>query len=230
MKDKNSDHTQKSEEKHAATEHAHENAAHSKDVHQHGHGHGAAEHKPGVDKPDAESASKHQADIEKLKVELAIANDKVLRLHADFENMRKRALRERNEIYRRANEDIMTELLPVLDHLDLALAAGEDVGEGHEAIVEGFKLVSEQLMTVLKKFGLEPIDAEGQPFDTCKHESISQMPSETVPEGIVMTQTRRGYMLGDKLLRPVQVVVSAGGEKPPAKTGKVESEGVDLEK
>jgi len=203
MKDKNHDHTQKNEEKHQPSEHAHGNAAHPKDTHQHGHG--ASEHKP-----DAEHAVKLLAEVEKLKTELAVANEKTLRLQADFENVRKRALRERNEIYRRANEDIMTELLPVLDHLDLALAAGEEVGEGHEAIVDGFKLVSEQLITVMKKFGLEPVDAVGQPFDTCKHEAISQMPSDTVPEGVVMTQTRRGYMLGDKLLRPVQVVISAG--------------------
>jgi molecular chaperone GrpE len=121
-------------------------------------------------------------------------------------------IKERTEIYARANEDIMLEMLPVLDHLDLALAtaAEHEITGPQAAVVDGFRLVSEQLLSVLKKFGLEPISAEGQPFDTNRHEAITQMPSETVAEGIVITQTRRGWMLGDKLLRPAQVVLSAG--------------------
>jgi molecular chaperone GrpE len=218
MKDKNHDHTQKNEEKHETPEHAHGNAVHPKDAHQHSHS--APEHKS-----DAEHVARHQSEVEKLKTELASVNDKMLRLQADIENMRKRALRERNEIYRRANEDIMTELIPVLDHQELALAAGEDIGEAHEAVVAGFKLVSEQLTAVLKKFGLEPIDAGGQTFDVEKHEAISQMPSDTVPEGTVMAQTRRGYMLGDKLLRPVQVVVSAGRGEAKAESGPEDKSG-----
>ena len=86
-------------------------------------------------------------------------NGRLLRLQADFENFRKRTLREKGELYRRANEEIMLELLPVLDHLDLALDAAADHG-ADEALIQGFRLVSDQMLSVLRKFGLEPIDAD----------------------------------------------------------------------
>lgn len=136
-------------------------------------------------------------------------NEHLLRLQADFENFRKRTLREKNELYRRANEDIMQEFLPVLDHLDLALEAA-NTHKAESAVVEGFRLVSEQILSVLNKFGLVPIDVEGQQFDPNRHEAISRMVSGEVPENTVITQVRRGYMLGDKLLRAAQVVVSEG--------------------
>jgi molecular chaperone GrpE len=212
MKDK--DHNNGNDaEKHAAAvpEHGHAEAGHVKDhmPHTHAHTHPPAEHSHSHEKAPP------QAETEKLKAahaELAAVKDRLLRLQADFDNVRKRAIKERSEIYARANEDIMLEILPVLDHLDLALAtaAEHEITGAQAAVVDGFRLVSEQLMSVLKKFGLEPINAEGQPFDANRHEAIAQMPSETVAEGSVITQTRRGWMLGDKLLRPAQVVLSAG--------------------
>ena len=227
MKDK--DHNNGNDaEKHAAAgpEHGHAEAGHGKDhmPHTHANSHPPAEHGHAHEKAPA------QTDSDKLKAahaELAAVKDRMLRLQADFDNMRKRVIKERTEIYVRANEDIMLEMLPVLDHLDLALAtvAEHEITGAHAAVVDGFKLVSEQLMSVLKKFGLEPINAEGQPFDANRHETIAQMPSETVAEGIVITQTRRGWMLGEKLLRPAQVVLSAG---PAAKAEGGEAEGTSL--
>jgi molecular chaperone GrpE len=176
-------------------------------------------------RPDTKGIGTTQAKEEKpsAEVELAALKDRFLRLQADMDNLRKRTLKEKTETYLRANEDILMELIPVLDHLDLALnAAGAGaVPATHGAVVDGFKLVAEQLMAALMKFGLEPIDAQGQMFDVNKHEAISQMPSETVPEGVVITQTRRGYMLGDKLLRPAQVVVSAGKAEDEPRIGRV---------
>ena len=134
---------------------------------------------------------------------------RLLRLQADFDNFRKRVSRERDELYRRANTDILSELLPVLDHMDLAIEAAE-THSADEAVVEGFKLVSEQLMTGLEKFGLKPVDAGGKAFDPNLHEAISRMPSDDVPEDKVIVQVRRGYVLGDRLLRAAQVVVSSG--------------------
>lgn len=141
-----------------------------------------------------------------------LIDEKLLRLQADFDNFRKRMLREKNELYRRANEELILELLPVFDHMELALAAAEEY-KAHGAFIEGFSLVSEQLMSVLKKFGLTPIDAEGMRFDPGRHEAISYIPSDKFPENAVITQVRRGYMLGDKLLRAAQVVVSGGEQK-----------------
>lgn len=138
-----------------------------------------------------------------------ILEERLLRLQADFENFRKRTLREKEDLYRRANEDIMLELLPVLDHLELAfLAAGTD---GEElAVVKGFRLVGEQLQQALQKFGLQPIETEDVDFDPNVHEAIQHLPSDKVPENAIIARTRAGYMLGNRLLRAAQVVVSSG--------------------
>jgi molecular chaperone GrpE len=144
-------------------------------------------------------------------------DDRYLRLQADFDNYRKRVLREKDDLYRRANEDLMEELLPVMDHLDLALGS---VGEAHahDPVVEGFRLVGEQLMTALSRYGLAPIETDAQEFDPNLHEAILHMPSADVPENVIVSQARGGYKLGEKLLRASQVVVSSGS---------AESEGSD---
>ena len=139
-------------------------------------------------------------------------DDRLIRLQADFDNFRKRVLREKDELYRRANEDLLEELLPVLDHMELALKAAVD-HDAPDPMIQGFRLVHEQFQTALRKFGLQPIVAEGQPFDPNLHEAVSHLPSEELPEGHVMVDTRRGYLLGDRLLRASQVVVSAGPQQ-----------------
>lgn len=147
------------------------------------------------------------------------ADDRYLRLMADFENFRKRTLREKNDLYRIANEDIILELLPVLDHMDLALEAVR-TAPIDAVVLDGFKIVAEQLAAAMRKFGVEPIEADGQVFDPVVHEAISHLPSDTAPENRVIQQTRRGYRLGNKMLRAAQVVVSSGPapkvEAPPA--------------
>jgi len=147
-------------------------------------------------------------------------DDRYLRLLADFENFRKRTLREKSDVYRTANEEFIQDLLPVLDHLELALEAAQRSGAA-SALLDGFKLVSEQLSAVMKKFNVEPIEAEGRVFDPARHEAISHLASDTVPDHGVIRHTRRGYLLGGKLLRAAQVVVSSGPAKieaPPAET------------
>ena len=136
-------------------------------------------------------------------------DDSYLRLQADFDNYRKRVLREKEDIYKRANRDIMEELLPVIDHIELAFtSAGES--HQHDPVVEGFRLVADQLMGVLSKFGLVPIEAAEQEFDPNVHEAILHMPSDDVAENFFVSQARGGYKLGERLLRASQVVVSSG--------------------
>ncbi|MDF7807457.1 nucleotide exchange factor GrpE [Pontiellaceae bacterium B12219] len=135
--------------------------------------------------------------------------DQFVRLQADFANFRNRTQRERVELYQRANEDLLLEILPVLDHYEMGLQTAEQ-HDADSAVVDGFKMVYEQFQNVLNKFKLEPIEAVGQEFDPHKHEALTHMPSEEYPEGICSNQIRRGYMFGDKLLRPAQVVVSSG--------------------
>ncbi|MDD5483118.1 MAG: nucleotide exchange factor GrpE [Kiritimatiellae bacterium] len=172
----------------------------------------------------AAQASAKSSEPQKSAQEIERLKDQLLRLGADFENYRKRSLREKNEIYENANETLTLELLPALDHLQLALsAAGKH--EADKAFREGLQLIADQLMTVLVKFGLEKINSEKQQFDPNLHEAVSCLPSETEPEGVIIAQSRPGYKFKNRLLRPAQVVVSGG--KPLPKTNDKQSSAGD---
>jgi molecular chaperone GrpE len=147
-----------------------------------------------------------EEDIEDVRLEL---ENRLQRLQADFDNFRKRMLKERQEVYGRATESVMSDLLPVLDHLDLAIGAAESHA-ADERFLEGFQMVANQLTDTLGKLGLTSLTVEGELFDPNLHEAVSRMPSEFVDEGFVVKETRRGYTIGDRLLRPAQVIVSSG--------------------
>lgn len=168
--------------------------------------HQAAEAEPKAQKDHKVKKSKKGA---KKRAEEEAIGIRLLRLQADFDNFRKRTLREKKDLYTRANEEIMQEVLPVLDHMELALTAARE-HKAPQALLAGFTLVYEQLLTALKKFNLSIIDAEGSDFDFNQHEAISHISSPEIAEGGIITQVRKGYMLGDQLLRPAQVVVSKG--------------------
>ena len=138
-----------------------------------------------------------------------VLQDRLLRLQADFDNYRKRMDREKKDWIAFASEKLVLELLPVLDHFELGLADSAKNG-APAAFVEGFQLVCNQLRAALEKAGVQAIDAEGAAFDPHVHEAITHLPSDDVPADHVVAQTRRGYKLGDKLLRAAQVVVSSG--------------------
>ncbi len=138
--------------------------------------------------------------------------ERLQRLQADFDNYRKRMIRDRAELVNRATEDLMLELLPVLDNFDIALRHAAE-SPAQAALAEGFRLVAEQLESVLRKFGLQPVDAERVVFDPHRHEAVAHVPHPEQPDGMITEQTRRGFCLGEKLLRAAQVVVSSG---PPA--------------
>ncbi len=135
--------------------------------------------------------------------------ERLLRLQADFDNYRRRMARDHKALTERATEDLMLELLPVLDNFDIALQHAEEEPVD-PAVVKGFRLVAEHLETALKKFGLQPVPADDMPFDPHRHEAVAHVPDPDHAEGMIVAQTRRGYELGDKLLRAAQVVVSSG--------------------
>jgi molecular chaperone GrpE len=136
--------------------------------------------------------------------------DRLLRLQADFDNFRKRSARERAEWQVFALEQIIQDLLPVVDHYELGLATAIK-NQTAQPVVDGLKLVYEQLINVLKKNGVAQVRANpGEAFDPHKQEAISHIPSEEHAADIVIAETRRGYMLGEKMIRPLQVVVSSG--------------------
>ena len=164
---------------------------------------------PAVAETAAETATAEAPAEEAAPTAEEVLRDQLLRLQADFDNYRKRIDRERKDWAVYANEKLLKDLLPALDNFDLGLANGIKAN-APEALLEGLRLVKGQLEGALSKSGVTPIDAEGQPFDPNLHEAITHMPSPDVPEGTVLAQTRRGYKMGDKLLRPAQVVVSSG--------------------
>lgn len=145
--------------------------------------------------------------------EVTLLKERYTRLMADFDNFRKRQVRERSDLIKRANEDLLEDMLPVLDHLELALAQ-TDAAES--PFVVGVKMVFDQFYTVLERHGMKPIDARGQEFDPHFHEALSQMPSKSIPANKVLEQFRCGWMLNGHLVRAAQVIVSSGDDTPAA--------------
>ena len=143
-----------------------------------------------------------QADLDRFR-------DLALRSQADFDNYKKRAAREKEEAMKYANASLLERLIAIVDNFELGLAAARGEGEA-SPIYSGMSMVLKQLSDFLADNGLQPIDAEGQKFDPNLHEAIAHEPSADVPEGVVIRQTRRGYRLKERLLRPSSVVVSSG--------------------
>ncbi len=135
--------------------------------------------------------------------------DQLLRLQADFDNFRKRTARERVESQQQAAAQLIGALLPALDHFQLGLKNAQAHAKDAN-IVTGFQMIYTQLMEAFTQAGLTPLVVEGQAFDPNLHEAVTTVASEEHPEGTVITEVRRGYMLGGKLLRAAQVIVSRG--------------------
>lgn len=146
-----------------------------------------------------------QADLDRFR-------DLALRSQADFENYKKRCAREKEEAIKYANSSLLERLIAIADNFELGLAAARAEGE-ESPIYSGMSLVLKQLNDFFAENGLQPIEAEGKKFDPNLHESIAHEPSDKVPEGTVIRQTRRGYRFKDRLLRPSSVVVSSGPAK-----------------
>jgi molecular chaperone GrpE len=135
--------------------------------------------------------------------------DRLLRTTAEFDNFKKRAAREKQDAIKYANESLVQKLLPVLDNLDMALAAAQSANaSGGQSLQEGVALVLQQLKTALGEAGLEEVNAMGKAFDPNLHEALSQQETPEAPEGQVIQQLRKGYRLRDRLLRPASVVVA----------------------
>lgn len=152
------------------------------------------------------------SEEEKLRAQVAELKDKLLRGQAEWDNSRKRILREKEEAVRYASEALLEKLLPVLDNFEMGMTAAKSATDA-KAISQGFEMVLAQLQQVLKDAGVEAVDAVGKPFDPHRHEALGHHDSEEHPEGQVMMQTRKGYKLKDRLLRPASVFVARKPEK-----------------
>lgn len=135
--------------------------------------------------------------------------DRLLRKTAEFDNFRKRTERDRQALAAAAAADLLEELLPIVDDLERAL--GADTGrDGADAYRRGVELIHRQLTEILRKRGVRPIDATGADFDPYYHQSVASEPAAGRRDGEVVEEFRRGYMLGDRLLRPSMVKVAKG--------------------
>ena len=132
---------------------------------------------------------------------------------ADFDNYKKRAVRDREDTYRYAEADILKDVLPAVDNLQRALLNAKDKAD--DPFVKGVQLVHDTLLKSLKEHGAEPFDSVGLDLDTERMEAIATLPHEEIPEGKVSIESKKGWMLKDKVLRAAQVVVSSG--KPEGK-------------
>lgn len=139
--------------------------------------------------------------------------ERYARTLADFDNYRKRMARDREELAQFAAKDILKDLLSTVDNLALALDKAENK---EDPFVQGVKLAYDGFLKVLADHGATPLDSVGEPFDTNFHDALAQLPSADVPEGTVMNEVKRGWLLHGKLLRPAQVVVSSGAPAQPA--------------
>ena len=174
---------------------------------------------------DAEGASENQTEekaaeqqaepaaapdpTEILKQQLADANDRNLRLMAEFENFRRRNAKEQLELIETANGKLLEKLSEVQDNFERAFAS-ENKAKDLEAFEKGMQMIYNQFAKVLTDAGLEQIDPTGKEFDPSLHEALMQQPSETIPEGHVVTVFQKGYKLKNKILKTAKVIVSSG--------------------
>jgi molecular chaperone GrpE len=153
--------------------------------------------------------NREDAETARLQRERDELKDLLLRKTAEFDNYRKRTDRERQTLSDAIAAEVLQELLPLVDDLERALKADAG-GEGAEAYRRGVELVLKQLEEILRKRGVTPIESLGADFDPHYHEAVSYEPAEGRREGEIIEDFRRGYMVGDRLLRPSMVKVAKG--------------------
>lgn len=163
----------------------------------------------------ASSDTAMDAELAAAREEAKAHYEKLLRSMADFENYRKRVERDKVDLVRFANEELIRELLSVLDHLDQALShIKQSSNEEAKNLALGVELVGKQLVGTLEKFGLKGVDAVGQVFDPKLHEALQMVDVEDAEPGTVVAQHRRGYVLNGRLLRPALVDVVKEHDNP----------------
>ncbi len=166
---------------------------------------------------DVEEAIEENTPEKKLADALADAaeqKDHFFRVSAEFENYKKRMMRDRAMAMKYAGEPVLREILPTIDNLERAIVQGEaggvDAEQGLASLLEGVQLTLKSLLTSLGKFEVIPLESVGEAFDPTNHEALTMEPSDTVPENHILNEFEKGYQYKDRLLRAAKVIVSAG--------------------
>lgn len=158
---------------------------------------------------DSTQTPQETSELDSIKAELIAAQDRNLRLMAEFDNFRRRTAKEQLDIIETANAKLLEKLSEVLDNFERAFAA-ENKANDLEAFEKGMQLIHSQFAKTLTDAGLEQIDPIGQEFDPNCQEALMQQPSEDIPEGHVVTVFQKGYRLKGKILKTAKVIVSSG--------------------
>lgn len=162
--------------------------------------------------PDAASGEPKEtptleAEVERLKVELAAESDRRLRGLAEAENLKKRLVKEKEDFQKYATESLIADLLPVLDHLDLALTHGRDI-EACKNFMVGVEMTRKAFVDILAHHGVTEFGQVGEPFSPETHEALGTIALADLPADVVGTVVQRGYTLRGRLLRPAKVMVN----------------------
>lgn len=145
--------------------------------------------------------------LEKKTIELKEANDKYVRLVAEFENFKKRSSRDQLEYMKYAYEPVLKEIIPILDNLERAYFHSKE-SQDIPKLIEGLHLILKQGQEALTKLGVAPISAKGELFDPMKHQAITQVETDEIAENHVVDEISKGYLFKDRVLRPSMVSVS----------------------
>jgi molecular chaperone GrpE len=166
----------------------------------------------GAAAPSSESADL-EAKLAEKEQELAELKDKYLRALADSENARKRIRQQSEESVRLQRENLLREILPIVDNLERAVEAARGGGNG-QPIVEGVEMVLRSLIDLLRGQGVTPLTAVGQLFDPQRHEAVDQVANSAHPPNTVVAEFHRGYVIGERMLRPARVSVAVALRDP----------------
>ena len=147
--------------------------------------------------------------IQELKEDSAKNYDLYMRSQAEMENLKKRGQKEKSGWIKYSNETLIKEILPVMDNLEKAISHSNKENSLH-ALREGVELTLKGLRDTLEKSGLGEVKAQGEPFDPCYHQAVSEQEDESVEAGMILHEFQKGYTLNQRLIRPAMVVVSKG--------------------
>jgi molecular chaperone GrpE len=177
-----------------------------------GQGHVSAEHPEHEGREKKKQGGKEEmaeleADLSKAKEEAKENYDRLLRAAAELENYKKRVAKEKSDLIRYGNEELLKALLPVIDNLERALEHATGKGN-EEGIRGGVEMTLQQFLQILQRFGVTPIAAEGERFDPTRHEAVMEQASDVYAPGHVISELEKGYLLNDRLVRPAKVVVA----------------------
>lgn len=158
---------------------------------------------------DNKKCKKHEAEIEKLKNDLLVSNEKVLRVQAEMMNFKRRKEEETSMMLKYANEDVLKSLLPVVDNFERGLKMDDnDLSDEVSKFLSGFKMIYTNIIEILNKNEVKEIEAEGIEFDPTVHQAVLMEHDENKPHGVILEVLQKGYIYKDKVIRPAMVKVN----------------------